>query len=92
MNFFNSCCYIHIFQLFLSLFGNFHIALYIPLKFLFIYFCLFDFSRAAPKGYGGFQARGLTGTVAASLRRSHSNMGSELHLQPTLQLMAMPDP
>ena len=42
--------------------------------------------------YGGFQARGQIGAVAASLHHRHSNAGSEPHLQPTPQDMAMPDP
>ena len=42
--------------------------------------------------YGGSQARGLIGAVAAGLRQSHSNEGSEPCLQPTPQLMAMQDP
>ena len=41
--------------------------------------------------YGGFQARGAIGAAAASPHRSHSNMGSELRLQPTPQLTATPD-
>ena len=48
-------------------------------------------SWAAPAAYGGFQARGPIGAVATSLHQSHSNMGSEPHLQPTPQLMATPD-
>ena len=50
---------------------------------LFIYFCLFAFSRAAPAAYGGSQARGLIGAIATGLRQSHSNTGSKLHLRPT---------
>ena len=42
--------------------------------------------------YGGFQARGPIEVVAAGLRESHRNMGSELRLPPTLQLMETPDP
>ena len=42
--------------------------------------------------YGGSQARGLIGAVAASLHQSHSNAGSKPSLQPTPQLRAMPDP
>ena len=38
------------------------------------------------------QARGPMGAVVAGLRQSHSNAESELHLQPTPQLMATPDP
>ena len=37
--------------------------------------CLSAFSRATPAAYGGFQARGLIGAVAVSLRQSHSNAG-----------------
>ena len=49
-------------------------------------------SWAAPAAYGGSQARGRIGAVATSLRQSHSNAGSESHLQPTPQIMATPDP
>ena len=42
--------------------------------------------------YGGFQARGLIGAAAAGLHHGHSNVGSELCLQPTSQLRATPDP
>ena len=45
---------------------------------------------AAPAAYGDSQAREQIGAVAASL--CHSNVGSELRLQPTPQLMATPDP
>ena len=41
--------------------------------------CLF---RAAPKAYGGSQARGQIGAVANGLRHSHSNARAKLHLQP----------
>ena len=40
------------------------------------------FSRAAPAAYGGSQARGLIRAVAAGLHQSHSNLGSELSVQP----------
>ena len=46
--------------------------------------------RAARAAYGGSQARGRIGAVAAGLR--HSNAGSEPRLQPTPQLTATPDP
>ena len=36
--------------------------------------------RAAPAAYGGSQARGRVGAIAAGLHHSHSNAGSELHL------------
>ena len=37
------------------------------------------------------QAKGLIRTIAASLHQSHSNIESELRLQPMPQLVAMPD-
>ena len=49
-------------------------------------FCLFAISWAAPMAYGGSQARGLIGAVAASLHHSHSNARVEPPLQSTLQL------
>ena len=61
-----------------------------------ILFYLFILSICLPGAtavaYGGSQARGLIGDVATSLSQSHSNMGSELCLQNTPQLKAMPDP
>ena len=50
-----------------------------------IYFCLL---RATPKTYGGAQARGPIGGVAAG----HSHAKSKPCLWPTPQLMAMTDP
>ena len=61
--------------------------------FIFIYFfifCPFVFSRAAPAAYGGSQARGPIGAVAAGLR--HSNARSEPCLRPTPQFTATLDP
>jgi len=65
-----------------------------PLKFFFFFFffCLFAFSRTALMAYGGSQARGQIGAAATGLHQSHSNAGSEPHLQPTPQLTATPDP
>ena len=40
--------------------------------------------------YGGTQARGQIRGAAAGLCHSHSHQGSELHLQPTAQLMDTP--
>ena len=57
-----------------------------------IFFLSFCLLRATPTAYGGSQARGLIGAVAAGLGQSHSNLGSELHLRPTPQLRAMPYP
>ena len=48
--------------------------------FLFLFFFLFAFSRAASVAYRGSQDRGLIRAVAANLRQSHSNVGSELRL------------
>ena len=45
----------------------------------FVCVCYF---RTAPMAYRGSQARGQIGASAASLHHSHSNAGSELHLQP----------
>ena len=61
----------------------------IPLINLFIYFRLL---RATPGAYGGSQARGPIGAVAAVLHHSHSTARYELQLQPTPQLTAIPDP
>ena len=41
--------------------------------------------------HGSSQARGSIRATAVSLHHSHSNLGSEPHLQTTLQLMAVPD-
>ena len=49
-------------------------------SFFFFFFYHFSISWAAPAAYGGSQARGPIGAIAASLRQSHSNTGSEPHL------------
>ena len=54
-------------------------------------FC-FLFDRATPAAYGGSQAGGPIGSVAAGLCHSHSNARSEPRLQPTPQLTATPYP
>ena len=56
------------------------------LQFLSFFFLSFCPVRAALAAYGGSQARGLVGAVAASLRQSHSSAGSEPRLRPTPQL------
>ena len=48
----------------------------------------FLFLRAALEAYGRTQARGCIRATAAGLYFSHSNAGSEPHLQPTPQLTA----
>ena len=42
--------------------------------------------------YGGSQARGPIGAVAAGLHHNHGNIGSKLPLRPTPQLTATLDP
>ena len=42
--------------------------------------------------YGSSQSKGRIRTVAATLHHGHSKAGSEPHLGPTAQLMAMPYP
>ena len=46
-----------------------------------LYFFLF---RAAPAAYGNSQAKAWIGAAAASLRHSHRNTRSELHIWPML--------
>ena len=56
---------------------------------IFFFFWLF---RATPEAYGVSQARGqIRGATTAGLCHSQSNAGSEPRLQPTPQLIAMPD-
>ena len=56
------------------------------------YLLFFSFLlRLTPLAYGSSQARGLIRAAVASLHHSHSNLGSELHLQPTPQLVETPD-
>jgi len=54
--------------------------------FFLVCFLLF---RARPAAYGSSQARVPVGAAASSLHHSHSNMGSQLRLWPTPQLMTM---
>ena len=60
--------------------------------YLFIFFVFLPFLGPLPAAYGGSQARGRIGAAAASLCHNHSNIRSELHLQPTPQHLATPDP
>ena len=75
-----------------SVFMGFFCLFCFVLFFVLFCFCLFAVSRAALAAYGGSQARGLIGAVAAGLHQSHSNSGSEPRLQPTPQVTAMPGP
>ena len=62
------------------------------LFFSFFFFCLFAISWAALLAYGGSQARGWVGAIAAGLCQSHSNVGSESCMQSTPQFRAVLDP
>ena len=66
------------------------LAIFIML-FLFFLFSIFLF-RASLEAHGGSQARDQVEATAAGLHHSHSNAGSEPHLQTTPQLTATPDP
>ena len=55
----------------------------------FFFFCIF---KATPVACGSSQGRSQSIAVATGLHHSHSNLGSEPHLQPIPWLMAMPDP
>ena len=69
------------------------VDVFVLICYTFFFFCLFAISWAAPAVYGGSQARGrIIGVVATGLHQSHSNAGSELHLQTVPQLTATPDP
>ena len=62
-------------------------------KVSFFFFFLFSFlGLHPPEACGAPQARGRVRATAAGLCQSHSNSRSKLHLRPTPQLTAMPDP
>ena len=63
----------------------------LSVPYFFFFGRLFAISRAASAAYGGSQARGLIGAIAAGLHQSHNHEGSEPCLQPTSQLVATPD-
>ena len=68
-----------------------HQVVHLQIYQILCYFILLLF-RAAPAAYGGSQARGQIGAIAASLHHSHSNAESKARLRPTSQPMTMPDP
>ena len=78
-------------ELYHSIWSDFCESL-VQLKYKEFFVCLFLLFRTALEAYGGSQARGRIGAVAAGLHHSHSNAGSEPCLRPILQLMATPDP
>ena len=57
---------------------------------LFVSGCFFSI-EGRTHGMWKFPGQGPAGAAAAGLHHSHSNPGSEPHLQPTPQLVAMPD-
>ena len=56
--------------------------LFFLLSFFFFFFFFFLLFRVVSTAHGGSQARGRLGAAAASLCHSHSDAGSEPHLQP----------
>ena len=67
----------------ITYYKNFFMSLKILYQYIFfLSFCLF---RATSAAYGGSQARGRIGAVAASLHHSYSNTRSKPHLQPIHQ-------
>ena len=55
-------------------------------------FFLFFILKVAPEAYRSSQARVQIRAAATSLHSSHSKVRSMLHLPPTPQPVAMPDP
>ena len=71
-----------------SLFCSFGLYIWFcvsSILFLLLYLFFFFFFLAAPLAYWTSQARSLIGAIAAGLCHSHSNTGSEPHLQPIPQ-------
>ena len=69
-----------------------HVKERIEIKYFSFFFSFFGLFRATLTAHGGSQARGLIGTVAASLHQSHSDVRFEPRLRPTPQLTATLDP
>ena len=92
----DSACWLPMSRIQKTIIWDFYIYVFIY-KYIFIYlfiylFLLFRAAPAASAGCGSSQARGRIGTIAASLRHSHNNVGSEPHLRPPHSSPAMPDP
>ena len=69
---------------------NFFFFLWVAFtRFFSLFVCLFLLFKATPVACGSSQVRGPIGATAAGL--PHSNVESELHLWPALQLTAAPD-
>ena len=88
----NFSFYVHICCVYLgaTILGDYILTSVLSCSLVFV--CLFAISWTAPAAYGGSQARGQIGAIAADLCQSHSNTGSKPHVQPATQLMAMLDP
>ena len=52
------------------------------------FYLIYSFFRATAMAYGRSQARGQIRAIAAGVGHSHSNARSQVHVQPTPQLMA----
>ena len=78
--------------------GNFITILFSSLFFFFFFFWFFAFLELHPQHMEilslgiELELQLLTYSVAANLYHSHSNLGSEPHLQSMPQLAATPDP
>ena len=87
---------IHSLKIFIKFYTILGTVVFFFILFYFIYlfiYCLFAFSRVAPVGYGGFQARGLSKLyLPAYARATAIRDPSEPCLQPTPQVTATPDP
>ena len=68
------------------------LLLWIMLLGTLVYVFSFFFLGGQTWACGSSQARGRNGATASGLHPNHSNSGSEPHLGPTPQLMAMLDP
>ena len=82
--------YMHILKLFQICFSTIEAHIHFFLCFFFFSFLSFFFSFATHVVHGSSQARGQS--YSCDLQHSHSNTGSEPHLQPTLQLVTTRDP
>ena len=71
--------------------GEYHGNLTPGKIFYFLFFSFFFLFRAAVGAYGSSKVGGQIGAAAVGLYHSHSNVGSELQLQPTPKLKAMLD-
>ena len=64
----------------------------VAISWVYFFLSFSGFFGAPSAAYESSQARDRIGARTAGLRHNLSDMGPEPHLQPTLQLMATPDP